>query len=1072
MRRTLKSILMTLFLSIFTIAMSAFCLISCGTEFKITFKEPPYAYFRGDVADAYDLIERQKGVDYSFAFSYLTLSDSGETISSTKAELQGNTVYLKEASRYTLYVTAEKNGKTVAGSTEFDVVGETPVLLPPSLSLVYGLGTKVRVSILLDRASPTVIPASSELVVDYYTYQESQAPDLEASGNSNPKLKTEIDTDDPMAKVEFDKLGLYEFHVVAYNGDVSATATFKVKVLPDQSAKVEGISAYKNAEFGEHDDGTTDASVIRLVGSPDLSEASYAVLEEEFVEGQVARFEFYGRNMPSYIGIFNRDYTGVEDPNSITNGGIGYVFTMERATVANSARLYGFTRMSNGTSPLRASNAAYPLENFGFNDLEDGKHYFFEISLKTTGETIKGTTWGNLPELQDKDTQDMALFFSLYEVNENDSDNPYTIVAHSQARFENGFLFSWFEKGEDVKGKLVAYSSISKDITFKYYKDTLIGSTFDKSAISFDKDRKVLSWEEVEGAVHYVVTTSDSTSDRFAVLDADTTSIDLSETYEKLGYFSALGFNVYASVGNNVFSGKKYEYQLVKYPEGLENTIVNGEVVGYDLDKKSVDVALSGNGAFKAAHFQDEVGYVAFDETYTLDEYGTYVDVYFTGNNMPQVEFFATDILGNIRNKDGDETSKGFIVTNGHAHHSAYAETPTGIVGGYSEYDLFYEYGVTTYNRLTGGAAWQLGGARITESFSDGTVKYLFKGEEKEIKYSDFSMYSLMVLQKKTQNYKYTVGMFKDSFGGVWIESKLYKVDGETQTLFTSWYSKVKISADQESLTTGQSIAGKIVLHAAFKGSSATSGEDYYTKFTCSKPYAENTVAHFASENATFNADGTVTLKNGLNSGAAAQTANPLGYIALEGEYALTAEGTYMDFYFTGSNMPQVSFFNKYVTNNLSAKNGDANDNSGVILLNDMRYSATGIANCNAHYRYTVMSRWTTTFANMTKHYTSGSNASNQSPLSAAVLKTMPEQRFKYTVGFYLNESGSVCVFVDMDKVDENGDKTEDYFAMEQDLSLASDTFTGNRIVIYGSFNGDSTTGTTFRYSKPYRKEV
>ena len=59
-------------------------------DLKIVFKQQPYAYSRNDTVDAYDLIVREKDVNYSFAFSYLTLSDSGETISSKTQDIAGN----------------------------------------------------------------------------------------------------------------------------------------------------------------------------------------------------------------------------------------------------------------------------------------------------------------------------------------------------------------------------------------------------------------------------------------------------------------------------------------------------------------------------------------------------------------------------------------------------------------------------------------------------------------------------------------------------------------------------------------------------------------------------------------------------------------------------------------------------------------------------------------------------------------------------------------------------------------------------------------------------------------------
>ena len=179
----LRKLFITLCMAIFTAVLCVFGLIACKQEtfaLKIVFKEAPYAYTRGETVDAYDFIEKQEGVSYAFAFDYLTISETGETVVSKKESVSGNTYYLKEASRYTLYVTATKGEEEISDSTQFDVLGEKPVLLPPSSSLAYEIGSSAQIGVLLARIAPTVIPASTEIVVDYYTYQESKAPTLES----------------------------------------------------------------------------------------------------------------------------------------------------------------------------------------------------------------------------------------------------------------------------------------------------------------------------------------------------------------------------------------------------------------------------------------------------------------------------------------------------------------------------------------------------------------------------------------------------------------------------------------------------------------------------------------------------------------------------------------------------------------------------------------------------------------------------------------------------------------------------------------------------------------------------
>ena len=56
-----------------------------------------------------------------------------------------------------------------------------------------------------------------------------------------------------------------------------------------------------------------------------------------------------------------------------------------------------------------------------------------------------------------------------------------------------------------------------------------------------------------------------------------------------------------------------------------------------------------------------------------------------------------------------------------------------------------------------------------------------------------------------------------------------------------------------------------------------------------------------------------------------------------------------------------------------------------------------------------------------------------------------------------------------MDKTDENGNKTEDYFELDQVLYQGTASgMTGDRIIVYGALNGG--TDITFRYGTPYTK--
>ena len=584
-----------------------------------------------------------------------------------------------------------------------------------------------------------------------------------------------------------------------------------------------------------------------------------------------------------------------------------------------------------------------------------------------------------------------------------------------------------------------------------------------------------------------------SDTDRIAVLDATQTSFDISDIYEDLEYFQVVNFSVYASVGNNTYSGKKYDVMVSKRAEGMENVLVSGDIVGYDIENKTIDVSLKG-GYFNNSSANTEqknssdtsrtaMGYVAFDEEYILDEKGTYIDIYFTGNNMPNVEFFATEINGLFMDDYGYATDgKGFIVSNGLAAANGSA-TNTNFRWGYSAYRGYFNYGVSPYaERWTGPEDWNLGA--IAPSDGSVSVHDNKNGNDVNLTYSNFSLYSLENLQSPTQNYKYTVGMYRDTAGYVWVSSNLYKIDGDTETLFATWTSKVSLEGKADTITKsklddGEVISGKIVIHAAAKGV-----DDKYValtnEFTCGMPYAgEEPVGLPQYENVTFNADGTVSVKNG-NTNSSVLTTAISGYIVLDENYQL---GEYVDIYFTGDNMPWLSFFATEATNTIH------NSGSGFVMMNGLgyadstdntKYVLSGISS-NAAYGYECWvfkpNRTQTKIDSdmfISRVIGSSKNQAQRQELAHALsmykLSTLPDTKFKMTIGFYENTSGVVEMSIDVKKDEEN--VWVDYYTYVKASTLNATTDAdklGSYLIAYGNQRNAYTT-VTFSYSAPYTK--
>lgn len=492
-------------------------------------------------------------------------------------------------------------------------------------------------------------------------------------------------------------------------------------------------------------------------------------------------------------------------------------------------------------------------------------------------------------------------------------------------------------------------------------------------------------------------------------------------------------------------------------------------------------VATEGGFYNNSGNYTKDSGYIAFknpnaqDGKYTLDANGTYVDFYFTGNNMPNVEFFGNGISGNMW---ADSVNQGFVVTNGSGPSALYGNYTnskdkinttdyTGLSESYKyngivNYFPYFQYGVSDYSKLSSRLNY-------AATYVEHSMKMAYKAtsgwiSDFTVNYSNFSMWSLM--QDETQSWHYVVGMYSDE-GKAYIDSRLYKTaaNGEDM-LFAIYRAEVaKVSG---------TVSGYIVAHSALKGN------NMHTQYAYTLPYAGNAATRYQeAENATFNADGTVTLKGGVGN-SANMTNMTAGYLVLDKDYRL---GEYVDIYFTGDNLPQLSFLANQVTNTLHnggsgfvTVNGvgyaDTSKENGFVLLGDSTtmtpygYEFVAFTPNRSTLKYdtdVLIARKISSKADMS------TRQQNAHALSMYKLSTMPEQEFKMTVGFYENASGNVEMSIVVYQLGEEGAQTK-YFSLTQASTVsATDEGLGTYLIAYGALRGANTT-ITFGYSKPYTK--
>lgn len=258
----------------------------------------------------------------------------------------------------------------------------------------------------------------------------------------------------------------------------------------------------------------------------------------------------------------------------------------------------------------------------------------------------------------------------------------------------------------------------------------------------------------------------------------------------------------------------------------------------------------------------------ATDGKYTLNTAGLLLDFYFTGNNMPNVEFFATSKENIDFGKSGGGTT-GYMVTNGIARSDSYYEYVKTVKASYDSdagtYDTsgwqvndnyryngivgspwFFGYGVSKkggFNRANYNNSYdsyfassyalddtnKSSGYNIitnpkgsNNTWSTGAVGYGTK----------LSQFELM--KDETKNWHYQVCLYLSSSKPRW-SARIYEVaeDG-TETLYHSKANKLVVN-------TNSTASGYVVVHGALKGSKtacndAGNGNYYYTELAYKKP--------------------------------------------------------------------------------------------------------------------------------------------------------------------------------------------------------------------------------------------
>ena len=523
-------------------------------------------------------------------------------------------------------------------------------------------------------------------------------------------------------------------------------------------------------------------------------------------------------------------------------------------------------------------------------------------------------------------------------------------------------------------------------------------------------------------------------------------------------------YYVYSNPKAMLYNGeRKTDKYAVDGDIKVSATIAKGAIItenGATID--GVDVVKAPGRFYQTFDAISNNNYVAIAGEYGV---GTYIDFYFTGNNMPSVMFFANKINGNMTGYSsysgtGADTvgapsnEKGLIITNGFE-----GENNNAVSNGTRNY--FMVYGPNRINVNSTDFYNSLLGSKVQ------TTSLVYKAyNETDAGYNVFTHTGLKD-QYASTNLKYTVGTY-DNQGELMIDATIYNADTD---------DIIGVVRESTGLATSSIDAGNIVIYGAVKGTSAT------TQFTYSKPY--NAGADFVTDGATFNADGSVTLAGSTVGGDGGvnhlfqRVGDTHRYIAFKGEYGV---GTYMDFYFTGANMPQVMFFanniNGYILNYESftattngtstTRTGDVTDNKGLLFSNGIWLPNTNINHGKETFRIWGPDRIKVTNDNVTGAYKDKTGYLTKEDDGCAMSYTQlsttyATTKLKYVVGTFDN-NGDLGVDAKL----YNAETGELIYSIYKVTSLKTTDVTADNIVVYGMPSANTT---TFSYTKPYQVE-
>lgn len=999
--------------------------VACGARFTIDLKEPTRPYRVGDSVNCYDFVTRQADVVYEFSVTDTT----GE-----KAVVKGQTYYVATAGTYTLDCKATKGTDTAEDSVLFEVK-ETQPFVAQYGTVDIALGSRLTNSMLLRRMNLITL---SETVYEQYVTSVQVFKDFGTESVTYAFTEGGSHRYYDNGYHLFLDEGKYIYHYVIENAGGIKERDVIVEVRENflQMREIENKVVYdettKTVTWLPVENATyyrvkVDEKIVDVPTGTSLDISSHFVGDFQYFQLEVAVVDKDERRLGKLVGPYVQ--TSPAGFESVVLSAGSTVNQDTRTVTMSTDKIWG--RAKSHVDETEKEYVSF-YGNYGVGTYVDF--------------TFKGN---NMP---------IVRFFA------NDIDGYLTNWADGDST-TNGVVFMG---GFDSYGGGVHAPQLKN---YRVYgPNALVNGYLDNAAAEM---RVKLAYDEfplltMQGLMDneytefkYTVGTYEDAEDHSVIahimlsqktegawVEVYNNEFDLKIQASECKAGNIVAISPIKSDSATFTFSQPYEYE--KQAEPSANMYSFNTT--YLADNKVLMRTKAPSSRTVDSIDAQQNAYIAFKGDYGV---GTYLDFEFKGNNLPSVRFFANKVNGNFTNAEaaGTAGNLGLLFMSGLATQETLGkENPK-----YNHTKLFY----IAPNMLT---------HRFDLTKAIGAVAPSYTQPA-------YTMNSLK--SDENAEYKYTAGTFRDDDGTVVAVCYLYKKVNNAWTIVanTAWDT-------DRAVEEWEAIGGNIVVLGSVKGYGTTT-------FTFSQPYQKTaTDSDLVGNRAVWDNDGNVTLysKKIINSSKENidKGEHDTSFIAYTGDYGV---GTYLDFEFTGNNMPQVRFFANSVDGLITKYEDDAPATDEKDEIKTWQYSLNtkGLLFTNGcvsnqdpidNYQNTFLRVYYDMLSNGWHGYPASdpnggcridpTDKTFMEKLGMSEFVKKADTEFKYTVGTYADTDGTTMVHVILQaKID--GVWTE-ICNETQDTNKPTTDYGAGSIVILSAMKGANET-TVFKCSRPYVKQ-